>query len=466
MLEEASRSLPPAVLHPATIILFILLVRAVLKTPHASGRLLIVIVWLRYVMQAYHEITYISVGGVSINALGSLAVCCAGAFVLRRQIGELGRYPIILSLMVVIVASGLMNGAVEPMIETILKWGYFLIVMLAVQDCIRRDGDVRILGLLLWAFAPPLVYQALSIGLGVGKAGESDGSVSFIGGYNHEAAFSVVLVTCFAVASLAPKLNPAVRLFLLIACLAGIFAANYRTSFIAIAPMAFGYFVFGAARAAKPARRVVISLVGFIIMAGGFVAANVLLSERLNDVAIAAGETDELIRPTEEFTVADQKLLSGRLYIWNRYIEGYTAGEDKNLLLGFGPDAWVEVFGVYAHNTIISYLYEFGLAGAVLIVLVWLAMLGRVFRVRDWALRGQLVCVHLGFFLLNMATMPFWQIEGLILYGVLCGYTLCVSPSRVRKPMIRHYTPPAPMKTVPDWWRDPARPPETKQAEA
>ena len=206
MLEEASRALPPAALHPATAILFILLIRAVLKTPHASGRLLIVIVWLRYVMQAYHEITYISFGGVSINALGSLAVCCVGAFILRKQAGELGRYPIILSLIGVVAVSGLMNGAVTPMIETVLKWGYFLIVMLAVQDCIRRDGDVRILGLLLWAFAPPLVYQALSVGLGVGKAGESDGSISFIGGYNHEAAFSIVLVTCFAVASLAPKL--------------------------------------------------------------------------------------------------------------------------------------------------------------------------------------------------------------------------------------------------------------------
>jgi hypothetical protein len=466
MLEEASRSLPPAALHSATAILFILLLRAVLKTPHASGRLLIGIVWLRYVMQAYHETTYISFGGVSINALGSLAVCCAGAFVLRRQIGELGRYPIILSLIGVVAASGLMNGAVMPMIETVLKWGYFLIVMLAVQDCIRRDGDVRILGLLLWAFAPPLVYQALSIGLGVGKAGESDGSISFIGGYNHEAAFSIVLVTCFAVASLAPKLNPAVRLFLLIACLAGIFAANYRTSFIAVAPIAFGYFVFGAARAARPARRIVISLLGFVVMAGGFVAANVLLSERLNDVAVAAGETEDLIRPTEEFTIADQKLLSGRLYIWNRYLEGYEAGDDRRLLLGYGPDAWVEPFGVYAHNTIVSYLYEFGLVGAVLIILVWLAMLGRALSIRDWALRGQLVCVHIGFFLLNMATMPFWQIEGLILYGVLCGYTVSMSQARVRKPMIKHYVPPPKMTKAPDWWKDPARPPESNKAQA
>lgn len=459
MLEDTSRALPAAVLHPATAILFLLLLRAIFLTRHASGRLLLVIVWLRYVMQAYHEMTYVSVGGVSINALGSLAVCCVGGFLLRNQIRELGRFPIILTLLAVVVASGLVNGALQPTVETVLKWGYFLIVLLAVQDCMRRDGDARILGLLLWAFAPPLVYQALSIGLGVGKAGESDGSISFIGGYNHEAAFSIVLVTCFAVASLAPRLNPMLRIFLLVACLAGIFAANYRTSLIAVAPIAFGYFVFGAARAASRGRRLVVSLIGLIAMVGGAMAANIALSERLNDITVAAAETDDLIRPPEEFTVADQKLLSGRLYIWNVYLDGYSAGDDKQLLLGYGPDAWVETFGVYAHNTIISYLYEFGLLGALLIVLVWIGMLVRTMRIRDWPLRGQLFSAHIGFVLLNMATMPFWQVEGLILYGVLCGYTVCLSPARVRKPLLNHYTPEPKLKKVPDWWKDPAAPP-------
>jgi hypothetical protein len=461
MLQEVSRALPAAVLHPTTAILFLLLLRAMFLTPHASGRLLLVIVWLRYVMQAYHEITYITFGGVSINALGSLTVCVAGGIILRGRLRELVRFPIILALIALVIISGLTNGSVQPMVETVMKWGYFLIVLLAVEDCIRRDGDARILGLLLWAFAPPLIYQALSIGLGVSKASESDGSVSFIGGYNHEAAFSVVLVTCFAVASLAPRLNPAVRLLLLFACLAGVFAANYRTSLIAVAPIAFGYFVFGAARSAGRGQRLVVSLLGLMAMVGVALAANMALSERLKDITLAAAETDDLIRPTEEFTVADQRLLSGRLYIWNKYIEGYAGGSDKELLIGSGPDSWVEAFGVYAHNTIISYLYEFGLFGAVLIVLVWIGMLARVMRIRDWPLRGQLFCAHLGFILLNMATMPFWQVEGLILYGVLCGYTVCFSAARARKPMINHYAPPPKLKKAPDWWKDPAAPPSS-----
>ena len=64
-------------------------------------------------------------------------------------------------------------------------------------------------------------------------------------------------------------------------------------------------------------------------------------------------------------------------------------------------------------------------------------MIARAFRVTDWALRGQLVCTHIGFILLNMATMPFWQIEGLILYALLCGYTYNASTARdpVRAPI-------------------------------
>lgn len=427
MLEEASRSLPPQVLYPVTALLFIILVRAMSRTTHASGKLLLAVIWFRYVLQAFHEVTYISVAGISINAMASLAVCGIGGIVLFRQLSMLGRFPVLLSLIGVIALSGIVNGAIVPTIETILKWGYFAIVVLAIQDCLVRDGDARVLRSLLWAFAPPLVYQFLSLAMGIGKATEGDGSISYIGGYNHEAAFSIVLVTCFTVAALAPRLNTFARQALLSACLVGIFAANYRTSLIAVAPIAFGYFVFGAARSAAPGRRFMISIVGLMIMSGAMVAASYVMSDRLSDIGVMASGTGDLIRSPDEFTAAERDLMSGRLYLWNAYFDAYRSGSDVHLLLGNGADSWIDVFGLYAHNTLVSYLYEFGLAGTTLIVLIWLAMIVRACRIKDWALRGQLVCTHIGFILLNMATMPFWQIEGLILYALLCGYTYSAS---------------------------------------
>ncbi len=430
MLEEASRSLPPAVLYPVTALLFLTLLYAVSRTQHLSGKLLLIIIWLRYVMQAFHEITYTAIGGVSINAIGSVFVCCVGALVLYRELPKLRRLPIVLSLVAVIALSGVMNGAIVPTIETLFKWGYFAIVLLALQDCLTRDGDARILRQLLWTFAPPLVYQLLSFALGIGKATESDGSISYIGGYNHEAAFSIVLVTCFTIAAFAPRLHVTVRQVLLGACLVGILAANYRTALIAVAPIAFGYFVFGAARSVAPGRRVLISLVGLLVMAGAMVAASFLMSDRLSDLAVMADGMGDLIRQPDDFTASERDLMSGRLYLWNAYFDTYRSGSDVQLLLGNGADSWIDVFGLYAHNTLVSYLYEFGLAGTALIILIWLAMIVRAFRIEDWALRGQLVCTHIGFILLNMATMPFWQIEGLILYALLCGYTYSASMTR------------------------------------
>jgi len=39
---------------------------------------------------------------------------------------------------------------------------------------------------------------------------------------------------------------------------------------------------------------------------------------------------------------------------------------------------------------------------------------------------GVLVGAHLSYLVLNMSTMPMWMIEGNILYGIICGYTLYV----------------------------------------
>lgn len=430
LLDESSRSLPAWALHPVTVVLLVLMLRAATKTPHASGRLLIVIVWLRYVMQAYHEFTYATFAGVSINALASVGVCLVGGALLFRRLPALGRFPLLGLLIGVISLSGLMNAALGPTIETLFKWGYFAVVMLAVIDCIQRDGDARIFGALIWSFAPVLTYQALSIVLDVSKATESDGSVSFIGGFNHEAAFSIALITCMVIASFAPRRNFLLSVGLIAACLGGIVLANYRTSLIAALPIVFGFLVYGAASAAAPGRRLIASLVGLLMMLSAGAVASALMSDRLADVGVIAQEGGAAFKAPDQFTEAERKLLSGRLYLWNRYVEDYAAAEDRNLLLGFGADSWVDRFGLYAHNTLISYLFEFGLLGAGLVVLVWLAMIVRACRARDWTLRGQLVCAHIGFILLNLATMPFWMLEGLILYGLLCGYTVAVTLPR------------------------------------
>jgi hypothetical protein len=433
MIDEGLRLLPGAVLYPTAALAVLMLGYALTRTQHLTGRFLIFIIWLRYMMQDFPDITHPAVfGGFSMNAMASLAVCGVGLAVAHRRLRVIGKFPIVLTLMAVIVVSGLLNGLYPGTVETLLKWGYFFIVALCLYDCIQRDGDARILAPLLRVFAPQLILQALSIALGHGKASEGDGSISFVGAFSHEASFSIVLVTCFTIASLAPRLNPTLRVTLLTLSVIGIFAANYRTSLIALAPLAVGYFTFSTARSFTSRQRVLVAAATLV----GAVAVTLLaawaLRERMADIAVAAGD-NAIFKAPGDFNHAERALFSGRLYLWSTYLHTYAASDDARILFGFGPDAWVGVFPTYAHNTAISYLYEFGIFGALLIMSVWIAMLMRTRAIADPWLRGQLTFAHIGFIVLNFATMPFWQLEGLILYGLLCGYTIALT-SRARVP--------------------------------
>ncbi|HYD71722.1 MAG TPA: O-antigen ligase family protein [Candidatus Binatia bacterium] len=247
----------------------------------------------------------------------------------------------------------------------------------------------------------------------------------------------MVLVTCFAVASFAPRLHPVLRVGLLTACVVGIFAANYRTSLIALAPLAIGFFTFSTARSFTSRQRMFVGAATLIGAIGVTLVAAWALRERMADIAIAAGD-DAILKPPGEFNETERALFSGRIYLWSSYLHAYLGGDDLRILFGFGPDAWIGVFSKYAHNTVISYLYEFGLFGALLIVCVWIGMLMRARAISDPWLRGQMLFAHAGFIILNFATMPHWQLEGLILYGLLCGYTIALT-SRAR--VSRSYRP-------------------------
>ncbi|MBX9745840.1 MAG: hypothetical protein K2X34_02995, partial [Hyphomonadaceae bacterium] len=117
------------------------------------------------------------------------------------------------------------------------------------------------------------------------------------------------------------------------------------------------------------------------------------------------------------------RLLSGRPRIWSMYIYGWSLGEPLQHLLGFGPESWAQIFPLYAHNTLVNYLFEFGIVGVVGVLFLWLSMLAAAFRVRH-VHRPVLIGAHFSFLALNMSTMPMWMIEGNLLYGIICGYTL------------------------------------------
>jgi hypothetical protein len=49
-----------------------------------------------------------------------------------------------------------------------------------------------------------------------------------------------------------------------------------------------------------------------------------------------------------------------------------------------------------------------------------------------------LVSCHIGFFVLNLATMPFWTLEGAILYALLLGHTWHLESTKVSGEELSH----------------------------
>lgn len=402
----------------------VLIFLAVRRIRNAPGAFVIGATWFRYVVSAFQMTATTMVGPFSIIALTSLALFAGGlAFVKRRFLALRFLLPIYF-MCVVVVLSAAINANFVGAVTVLIKYGFLVVIILCTFQALQATPEGQFTRLLLFAFAPLILYQLMGIALGVTKSGENDGSVSHIGGYAHEATFSVMLVTMLFGVALTTRINPYVKFAVALAAIAGIYLANYRTSIIAVLPLLA--VMFGLTPVAKFPKRERPFVTGAMVLIAclAFGIAQFALMDRFQDVSIASTEGTNLFKPPNQYTEAESRILSGRPIIWSSFITHWlTHSDDAQIWLGLGPESWVGVFKSYAHNTLVCTLFEYGIIGAVVIVVLWLSMLGAALRVRH-PQRNIIIGAHVSFLVLNMATEPMWMVEGMILYGVLCGYTL------------------------------------------
>ena len=425
-------SLPGWFLYTATALLALQIFYVLLRTRGSAAKYLIGACWVRYALGPFHDFTFREAfAGMSWMAIASLlTISLAPVFLDVRRFFTITFLPVAIICALMLV-SAFMNhdpaGAAEP----VLRFVFFLVITVAAWQALETSGP-NALARLCWVFLLPLVFLLASLALGVVKSGELDGSASYIGGYNHEQAFSLILATCFLASIYAGSLRPGIKFALGVASLAGIALANYRTTILGMAPLAIAAVVLAAPRAFRPQqRRIVLGLLA-AAAAIGIVLALAAAPQRFSDLETLSRQGTSIIRPPQDFTSDERRMLSSRPYIWSLYIYAYKAGTPRQHLLGLGPDSWQNVFPVYAHNTVVSFLYELGIVGVFAIFFLWGTMLWIAFKAHP-PQRGLLVAGHLSFFMLNMSTMPHWQIEGNILYGLLCGYTLFAARARLRQ---------------------------------
>jgi hypothetical protein len=412
--------------------LFPLILIALLRHKDAATRFLVLALWLRYLLSAFHPYTYPPIiGGLSLNALGSIALTAIGFLVIERRLLLLKAFGGVYLVIIATVISAGINDPVQ-VVGSLTKWGYFIVLTAAAFQSLGRHGPGIVFRTVIVAFMPPLALQVLSVVMGLGKFSMSDNSICYIGGYNHEAAFSIIILTFLYCACFLESNRPILTAICIPVALAALLLANYRTSLLAAVPIVVATPIIGAVRRVSPSDRpfilVVFGLTGTVL----FYVAAIALQERFNDLFVTLTNISDLVKPPEYYTAADEELLSARAVIWSRYITAYLGGSILNLAFGFGPDSWEGVFSRYAHNTFISSLYEIGSIGFASIIVLFVSNFRFAFgSVPEH--RFPVVSAHTGFLILNLATMPLWLIEGNILLALTLAYTLHVQiPKRMR----------------------------------
>ncbi|MBB4640204.1 hypothetical protein [Rhizorhapis suberifaciens] len=412
------------ILAPVTLVLLIATIFAARKMHSWPGRFVLFALWARYLFGAYHVFMFKPLAaGLSGNAFASITFAGLGLLVIRlRHLMLTALLPIYLLISLVLL-SGILNNDMTGAFGVAIKYAYLTVVIVATFEALRQDEEGKVMPWLLWAFAPLLLFQWLSLAMNMPKGSEEGTGLVWIGGFNHEAAFSLALATAFMAGCLARKLHPGLRIGFMIATLVGIFLAGYRTAIFAVGPLAFMAAWGVLTDYVKPEQRRAVGTVALVVVMAAAAAVAVAYHEKFVDLATFLSDPGSLIKQPREFTQLDRQIMSGRPLIWSQYLYAYADGTPVQHLFGFGAESWTDTFNVYPHNTLVGTLYELGMFGVGAMLILWFSMLLLAVGVRRTE-RMTLIAAHLSFIIMNFATMPFWQVEGLAFYGLLCGYTL------------------------------------------
>lgn len=379
-------------------------------------------IWLRYFLSAFHTITYPPlIAGFSINALGSIGVAGLGLLLIPTTVFTLKKLFPFYVFFTAIAVSGFVNMQIPGTINVLVKWCYFLVLAGALFLSIRRQGQNETFKKLLVAFTMPVALQIASVLLGHAKATEADGSTSYIGGYNHEAAFSMIIVSFIYVIGLTKRKTIRFRTSLFTLAVFLLVLVNYRTAILTILPIAGVFYFTLVEQRLKPSQKAPILTVVTMLFVMVFFALSLAMQERFADVGLMLSNLDLILKAPRYFSEAEQDIMSSRVYIWSQYIDAFLNADTLNQVFGFGPDSWKQRFTLYAHNTFVSNIYEYGYLGFYSFIGMIFFTLLEAFSMYQKDLAKIVGLSIVGFLIMNLATMPLWNIEGLIFFAIVVG---------------------------------------------
>lgn len=401
-----------------------LVIAAIKESTNRYLAFFIFALWLRFFLAAFHSITYVPMlGGLSITAFASIFMAGVGFYIIPTRFLLLKKMVPFYLFIAAIILSAFFNGMLVGLANVLVKWIYFLCVTCAFFLSVQLSGVTHTCRRAITPFILPLTLQVLSVVLGESKITDSDGQLSYIGGYNHESGFSMIIVGFMILVSLLPRKTIQFQAALFLCGVFFIYLTNYRTAILAVLPVV-AIFLYSTVegKIEKRYRLPIISLsvIFFSTLVIAFISSH---QERFNDVFVFAESWMTLIKAPVYFTEIEKDIFSARVFIWSEYIYAFSQSDFWHQLFGYGPESWSDVFDKYAHNTFISYLYEYGLLGLGAFLYFNLYILLGAWNMREKTYSKRIFFSIVGFLILNLATMPLWALEGMIVYGMLISMT-------------------------------------------
>lgn len=413
--------------------LILIYVYTLIKLPYVRQSKLFLLIYslflFRLILSFNHEFSFQPIiAGQSINSIFSiLSVLLLGFSVSTSFFKIKAALPLYL-LVITVLMSGVYSGLVVGAAIVAMKWLLLLFFVACILDLFRSHGLVNTLKPFHFVFVCLLFAQLVSLILGQGKDTESlsseSNSISYIAGYAHEGAFSMLIYMGLIISSML-LLYKECRGYYPLLFFIGLILANYRTVILAaFIPLLFIYLSTYYHGRRSDFKAIVICFFFIFILSILTLFGESIIS-RFGELGTAFSLLGELMsRDYTYFTIEDKRLLSSRLYLWNMYITEYRDFNFIQQLLGKGPEAWVDYFVVYAHNNFIGALFDFGVFGLIALVYLFYNTLLNIKKIKDKKMKIVLAGLLIGFFIMSNSTMPFSAVEGIYTFSFLLAVSV------------------------------------------
>lgn len=404
----------------------------------------IAFVFCRLVLASNHELSFPPiVGSFSLISLCTILFFLYFMFILyfsNRSYKVYIQRKLLLAIIALMILSGLINGNLSLGIPEIIKWSLLYVLLLVLSKALIYDGLFNVIKSVRLLMMLPILLLLASFLIGEVKATENDGSASFVGGYYHEAVFSIVVFTALIVNAFYYRLiesnNILKQLVIPTVLVLLLFLVNYRTTMISAVIFFAFYLMYLFSINKTRLSKFVVPAILFAVLSVSLVSEfNQVDNEnsRFRDIGLVINKVQYLSDYPEYYSFEEKRYFSGRVYAWNRYLYEYADHGLLENVIGLGMNSWKDYFNKYAHNTFVSAIFEIGIIGLLLLLLFFfkelLTTLTYISKPDQYLVFGALI----SFILLNIGTMPLWQIEGILLLVIILTYKDEIENSLVHK---------------------------------